>query len=93
VWASTTGRRRGSGVTAVPSRIRLVAWATAASTIHGSADGTSQAKARWSQTNSASQPADSAACANSTTRAGSAYSPKMQTSMPYRIRHRPAVRL
>lgn len=49
---------------------------------HGSTDGTPQAKARWSQMNAASYPAASAARASWTTRAGSAYSPRMQMSTP-----------
>ncbi len=41
VWrASTQGRRRGTGVTIVPMAILSVAWATAASSTHGSAIGT-----------------------------------------------------
>ena len=61
--ASTCGRRRATGVTAVPSRTRDVTAAIALSVTHGSAAGASHTNARWSQMNTPSQPAASAASA------------------------------
>ena len=63
-WASTCGRRRGTGVTFVPSTSVEVLAATAASATHGSHAGGPQTKPRWSQISSASQPDRSASSAS-----------------------------
>jgi hypothetical protein len=78
--ATLTGRRRASGVTIGPSRIRLVAAAIAASVIHGSATpSTGSLQCTWYQTNTPSQPASSASADRRATMAGSASSSKRGT--------------
>jgi hypothetical protein len=82
--ATTTGRRRGSGVTSVPRRIEVVAHAAAVSAIQGSTVSTgpgANAK-RWSQRKKPSQPAPSAAAAHSATSAASSPAPKHGIEIP-----------
>ena len=75
--ASLIMRRRAMGVTIVPSRIRFVDAAIAASTTQGSeiSQDSGSGLRTWSQTNSPSQPFSSAARLISTTVAGSAKGP------------------
>jgi hypothetical protein len=82
--ATTTGRRRGSGVTSVPSRTRLVAVAAAVSVIHGSTTsiGPGENAKRWSQRKKPSQPASSASPAQRATRAASTPTPKFGRLSP-----------
>src|SRR5690606_14141473 len=65
--ATIHGRRRASGVTMVPSRTREVRCATAPSSTHGSYTSSRRSgiHTRWSQKNTASQPASSAVTASS----------------------------
>ena len=72
--ASFQGRRRATGVTMVPRRMRSVARATVVSSTQGSAMSAPGSKAawRWSHTKKPSQPARSAATASSAVTRGSA---------------------
>jgi hypothetical protein len=69
--ATLTGRRRASGVTMGPRRMRWVAVAMAVSVIHGSATSMIGSRQRtWSQTNTPCQPASSASADRRATVAG-----------------------
>ena len=83
-WATSCGRRRGSAVTIVPTRMRRVAEAIAANVTNGSANGAPVRFHRWSQTKTPSQPAASATVASSASDAGSASSSDNDTDKPQR---------
>ena len=68
----------------MPITTRSVAIAIAASVTNGSANGTNVRFQRWSQTNTPSQPACSAATATSASNPGSAKSPDNEIDKPQR---------
>jgi hypothetical protein len=85
--ASFPGRRRATGVIAVPSLIRLVARAAAVSSTQGSAISLRAplSSTTWSHTNNPSHPASSARRATSANTLGSTNSPKFGTLIRYRM--------
>ena len=70
-------------MTIVPTTTRSVATATAASVIHGSANGSSVLFQRWSQTKMPSHPLASAAAATSAITLGSASSSDNEIDSPH----------